>query len=72
MAEITDQQIADAAIAPASVTVDGTSVTNRSVGELLDAQERTSQANATKPRRGLLFSKMIPGSALGSTKSRDY
>jgi hypothetical protein len=64
--QITDQQIADAAATPQSVSVDGVTVTNRSVEELISAQERlANQQNATKPRRGVLFSRIIPGSARG-------
>jgi hypothetical protein len=64
--QITDQQIADAAATPQSVSVDGVTVTNRSVEELISAQERlANQQNATKPRRGVLFTRIIPGSARG-------
>lgn len=66
MAEVTDQQIADAAAAPSSVSVDGVTVTNRPVSELIDAQANIANNNATKPRRGVLFTKMIPGSSRGS------
>jgi|694.fasta_scaffold07497_5 hypothetical protein len=65
MAEITDQQIADAAAQPQSMSVDGVNVAQRSLKELMDAQDNLSQKNAEKPRRGLLFSKLIPGSARG-------
>lgn len=63
--EVTDQQIADAAATPASVAVDGVSVTNRSLKDLMDAQDNLAQRNATSPRRGLQFTKLIPGSAVG-------
>jgi hypothetical protein len=64
--QITDQQIADAAATPQSVSVDGVTVTNRSVEELISAQERlANQQRATKPRRGVLFTRIIPGSARG-------
>lgn len=65
MAEVTDQQIADAAATPATVSVDGVSVTNRPVKDLIDAQERVAQSRATSPRRGLQFTKLVPGSAVG-------
>jgi hypothetical protein len=65
MAEITDQQIADAAAQPQSMSADGVNVNQRSLKELMDAQDNLSQKNAEKPRRGLLFSKLIPGSARG-------
>jgi hypothetical protein len=65
MAEITDQQISDAAAQPQSVTVDGVTVTNRSIKDLTDAQDNLANNNASKPRRGLIFSKLIPGSARG-------
>ena len=64
---VTNQQIADAAAAPQQVTVDGVSVTNRPVSDISTAQENlANNTNATKPRRGLLFTKLIPGSARGS------
>lgn len=65
MAEITDQQIADAAAEPQSITVDGVTVSNRSLKELTEAQDNLKNANAEKPRRGLIFSKLVPGSARG-------
>lgn len=67
MAEITDQQIADAAAQPQSMSVDGVNVNQRSLKELTDAQNDLSQRHAEKPRRGLLFSKLIPGSARGQS-----
>lgn len=64
--EITDQQIADAAAAPQSVSADGVTVTNRSMADLRQAREElANNSNASKPRRGLLFSKLIHGSARG-------
>lgn len=64
--EITDQQIADAAVAPQSVSVDGVTMTNRPLKDLIDAQDDlANNQNAVKPRRGVLFSRMIPGSARG-------
>ena len=64
--KITDQQIADAAVAPQSVSVDGVSVQSRQVKDLIDAQDRTANNSAAvSPRRGLLFTKLIPGSARG-------
>lgn len=64
--EVTDQQIADAAVAPQSVTVDGVTMTNRPLKDLMDAQDNLSNSqNAVKPRRGVMFSRMIPGSARG-------
>lgn len=64
--EITDQQIADAAVAPQSVSADGVTVTNRSVADLRQAREElANNGNASKPRRGVLFARMIPGSARG-------
>jgi hypothetical protein len=65
MAEITDQQIADAAAQPQSMSVDGVNVNQRSLKELTDAQNELSQRKAETPRRGLLFSRLIPGSARG-------
>jgi hypothetical protein len=65
MAEITDQQIADAAAQPQAISVDGVNVNQRSLKELMDAQDNLAQKNAEKPRRGLLFSKLVPGSARG-------
>jgi hypothetical protein len=62
---ITDQQLADAAAAPQSVSADGVTVTNRSVEDLRKAREELANTNASKPRRGVLFSKLIPGSARG-------
>lgn len=64
--EITDQQLADAAVTPQSVSVDGVSSTNRPLKDLMDAQDNLANSqNAIKPRRGLMFTKMIPGSARG-------
>jgi hypothetical protein len=67
MADITDQQIADAAAQPQSMSVDGVNVAQRSLKELTDAQNDLSQRKAETPRRGLLFSKLIPGSARGQS-----
>jgi hypothetical protein len=65
--QITDQQIADAAATPQSVTTDGVTVTSRPLKDLTDAQEKlANQTNATSPRRGVLFTRLIPGSARGS------
>lgn len=72
MANITDQQIADAAATPAAISVDGVSITNRSTQELLDAQDGLAQSNASSPRRGLLLSRLIPGSAVGPRSNRGY
>jgi hypothetical protein len=64
---VTNQQIADAAASPQQVTVDGVTVTQRSVAEVTEAQANLANSqNATSPRRGLLFTKLIPGSARGS------
>lgn len=64
--EITDQQIADAAATPQSVSVDGVTMTNRPLKDLIDAQDDlANNQNAVKPRRGVMFSRMIPGSARG-------
>lgn len=65
MADITDQQIADAAANPQSVTVDGVTVSNRPIKDLIEAQDSIKNTNAEKPRRGVLFSRLIPGSARG-------
>lgn len=64
--EITDQQIADAAATPQSVSVDGVTMTNRPLKDLIDAQDDlANNQNAVKPRRGVMFSRIIPGSARG-------
>lgn len=64
--KITDQQIADAAAAPQSVSADGVTVTNRSMADMrLAREELANNQNASKPRRGVLVAKMIPGSARG-------
>jgi len=65
MPDITDQQIADAAAQPQSMSVDGVNVAQRSLKELSDAQNDLSQRKAETPRRGLLFARLIPGSARG-------
>lgn len=66
MAEITNDEIVDAAKAPQSVAVDGVSVSNRSTDELIRARDDVANnENAKSPRRGLLFAKLIPGSAVG-------
>lgn len=66
MAEITNNEIIEAAKAPQSVAVDGVSVANRSTDELIRARDEVANnSNATSPRRGLLFAKLIPGSAVG-------
>lgn len=67
MPDITDQQIADAAAQPQSMSVDGVNVNQRSLKELSDAQNDLSQRKAETPRRGLLFSRLIPGSARGQS-----
>ena len=64
--EVTTETILAGAMSPASVTVDGMSVTSRSTKDQLEALG-VSEANrlATKKRRGLLFARIIPGSAVG-------
>lgn len=63
---ITNQELIDAAKAPASVSVDGVSVTNRSSQEMAQIQDQVANNSAARsPRRGLLFSKLVPGSAAG-------
>ncbi len=66
MAEITNEQIAAEAAKVQSMSVDGVTVTKRPLKDLIDAQDRLdNNTHATKPRRGVQFARIIPGSARG-------
>lgn len=60
--EITSEDIVDAALAPASVSVDGNTVNARPVAELTEAQNRTASESAVSSRtnRGIRFNKIVP------------
>lgn len=58
--------ITDAAATPSSTSVDGTTVANRSIGELIEADRHLAgAATLSKPRFGMLVRKIRRGSALG-------
>lgn len=48
--EITPEQIADAAVKPSSVTVDGVTVTARPIADVLEAAKHLAGKKATKNR----------------------
>jgi hypothetical protein len=68
MAEETPQpDVAAAAADPTSISVDGVSVTNRSVKETIEAERHlaSKQAAAKNNTFGLGFRRIIPGSSVG-------
>lgn len=63
-----DQILANAN-SPQSVSADGLTVTARSTKDQLEALDvAAANRTATKKRRGLLFAKIIPGSAVGGDR----
>lgn len=59
-------EITDAAATPASTSVAGTTVNNRSLTELIEADKHVNGGQSLrKPRFGLLTRKIARGSALG-------
>lgn len=58
--------ITDQAQAPASESIDGQSVTERPLTELIEADKHTQGGKALQTKRmGLIFRKFTQGSALG-------
>lgn len=58
--------ITQQASAPSNETVDGQSVTERPLTELIEADRHVTGGSALKKRTlGLIFRKITPGSALG-------
>lgn len=65
-----DSILADA-VGPASVTVDGMTVVSGNTNDQLAAMDvANANRNATKKRRGLLFARITPGSAVGCDRRR--
>ena len=62
--DLTDA-IAEAAVAPSAVTVDGQSVSNRPIEEVIAADEYAkANQGLTKKSRGLRFTKLLPPGAV--------
>jgi hypothetical protein len=59
--------VAAAAADPASVSVDGVSVTNREVQDVIDAERHLAGKNAAARNTnfGIAFRRIIPGSSVG-------
>lgn len=65
---IEDSTIEDLATSPLSVTVDGQTVTERPIADVIAAQDRTAATTAaTKAHRGIRFTKLIPPGSTGSS-----
>ena len=65
--EVTQTDIATAALEPLEMEVDGTKVKQRSISELIAARDAAVAADASAiGHRGLRFTKLIPGSADGT------
>lgn len=64
MAQITDQQIADAAAGPVEVTADGIDVTARPIDELLKAQQSLAAsaalASGVNPWQMSMMARFVP------------
>lgn len=60
MAEVTDDQIAEAIAGPAEIDVDGQRVKNRSVDELIKAAEYLAAKNRTRSRNPLRTHPLSP------------
>jgi len=67
MTDAERQTLLDEALAsPASSTVDGTTIQNRSLAEMQDfTQRERANAGAAKNHRGVRFGKMIPPGTTG-------
>ncbi len=65
--ETPQPDVAAAAADPTSITVDGVSVTNRTVEETIAAERHLASktAAATNNTFGIAFRRIIPGSAVG-------
>ena len=64
--EVTAETVLTSAMSPASVSVDGMTVTGGSASDQLAAlQVSESNKNARKKRRGLAMARIVPGSAVG-------
>jgi hypothetical protein len=58
--------VAAAAADPASISVDGVSVTTRSVEETIEAERHLASQDAAKGKNlGIAFRRIIPGSSVG-------
>lgn len=59
-----DEQIAENAAAPKSITIDGETVTEHSLKEQIEADKYLAGKNAAaRPHAGLRFTKIIPPGA---------
>lgn len=66
MADDLSQEIRDAAAGPQQVTVDGQTVQQRPLAELVEADRYlASKTAAAKNHRGLRFTKLVPPGATG-------
>lgn len=66
---VNSQTILNNALGPQSVSSDGLTVTARSTKDQLDALAAvTANAAGRKRRRGLLMTRIVPGSAVGETR----
>jgi hypothetical protein len=63
-AEITPT-VADAMADPQAVTIDGLTVQNRSIPDVIAADRHAAQAKASGPLRGVGLTQLRPGSARG-------
>jgi hypothetical protein len=64
--ETADPDVRAAAADPASISIDGVTVANRSVKETIDAERHLQQKSAGNSRAfGLGFRRIIPGSSVG-------
>jgi hypothetical protein len=58
--------VSDAATEPKSASADGVSVQNHSLDELIRAEKHlAAKSGASKPHRGLRFSKLVPPGTSG-------
>lgn len=64
--ETLSEQIETAAALPASTAIDGTSINNRPLTEMIEADRHVNGKEAlARPRMGMIVRKMARGSALG-------
>jgi hypothetical protein len=69
MSDAQADKILTNALGPQSVTSDGLTVTARSTKDQLDALAAvTANQAGRKRRRGLLLTRIVPGSAVGETR----
>ena len=64
--EITAAQIAEKALQPARATADGVSADQRSIGDLIRADQYIASKTAVgaDPRKGCVFVKLVPPGAV--------